>query len=84
MVFVVVVAFFLFYFIDFSLLFFFSVTTSKKFFVWVEIVSVSTLIETTTRCVDIGFAFKASGHFAIGKSAGFFGAHSVQAQQRWG
>ena len=37
---------------------------------------------TTTRCVDIGFAFKALSHFAMGKRAGFSGAHSVQAQRR--
>ena len=44
---------------------------------------------TTTQCVDVDFplkAIEALGHFAIcmGKRAGFFGAHGVQAQRRWG
>ena len=85
-VFVVVASFFLFSPFIFSLSFFF-LCGDFEHFLWVGIVSESTLIEPSfarqPHCVWmlIIFAFKASGHFAIGKRAGFFGAHSVQASE---
>ena len=74
------------FFIHFlSLSFFFSVVSSNIFFfVLVEIVSEST--ETSFARQPHGASIsaspsKASGHFAMDKRAGFFGAHSVQASE---
>ena len=83
-----------FFFIFFQLFFLylsFSLWWLRTLFLWVENynslgvhVDWDVIHSTTTQCVDIGFAFKVLGHFAMGKRAGFFGAHSVQAQRRWG
>ena len=85
-VFVVVSFFFSFFFHWFSLSFSFSLWWLRRILLWVEIVCIGwdVIPWTTTQCIDICLPFKASGPFAIGKRAGYFGAHSVQAQQRWG
>ena len=54
-------------------------------FFLVEIILESSLIVTSfARQWIIVVAFKASGHCAMGKIAGVFGAHSVQDHRRWG
>ena len=72
---------FFFLFFIFSLSFFFSVVTSNNFIVSRNSLGVHVdwdfISSKTTRRVDIGFAFKALGHFVMGKSE-----HSIQAQRR--
>ena len=86
----VVVAFFLFFFsFIFSLTFFFPSFSSGDFELFFFFLSRNNLgvhLDWDVFCstIDIVVAIKASGHCAMGKRAGVFGAHSVQGHRRWG
>ena len=80
-----VVAFlFLFFSFIFSLTFFFSMVTSNFFFLSGNSLGVHLDWDVVCSIVDTVVAFKASGHCAMGKRAGVFGAHSVQGYRSWG